>query len=87
MVIHQIITNSPTDKELFLRLKYFSPFDIKRIPESILISAYQECLGLDIANATLKEGIHFTLPQLVQLFCDPQELQRGIMRMLKVYEE
>jgi hypothetical protein len=67
----------------YVELRYFSPFDIHKIPERILEIVHEQATGM-----TLRKGQHdhdphqLTLPELLLAICDEVELKNGIRKEL-----
>jgi len=62
----------------FVELKYFSPFDINKIPYSILEDVYYLVSG----EFNVPSFHTLTLPELLVLLCDETELRNGIRKEL-----
>jgi len=65
--------------ETLVELKYFSPFDLNLIPESVLKQVHFAAFGMAYKrepSTTL--GIHETLT----ILCDPWELKQGCRKAL-----
>lgn len=68
--------------ESYVELRFFSPFDINRIPYRILESVHKRALAVAYEPP---EGIALTLPELLLAICDEEELKNGIRKELIAY--
>ncbi len=68
----------------YVELRFFSPFDINKIPERILESVHEKALGV-IWGRELPDQHQLTLPELLLAICDEEELLNGIRKELIEY--
>jgi len=65
--------------ESYVELRFFSPFDINKIPERILEIVHEQAIG----NPAPPPAQHqLTLPELLLAICDEVELKNGIRKEL-----
>ena len=67
----------------YVELRYFSPFDIHKIPERILEIVHEQATGMTLRKEPHDLDPHqLTLPELLLAICDEVELKNGIRREL-----
>ena len=76
---------SRNSKKSFIELKYFSPFDINRIPVDVLQSVYKNFFGMPYEGSRSIDGlmiIEHTLPDLLLIMYDLNGLKNDIRKEL-----
>jgi hypothetical protein len=72
--------------ESYVELRFFSPFDIHKIPYRILESVYHHATGMSLRKEQHDRDPHqLTLPELLLAICDEVELKNGIRKELIKY--
>lgn len=68
----------------YVELRYFSPFDIHKIPDRILEAVHEQAVG---AIWGQEQPLHhqLALPELLLVICDEVELKNGIRKELIKY--
>jgi hypothetical protein len=67
----------------YVELKYFSPFDIQKIPYHILEIVHEQATGMTLRKDPHDLDPHqLTLPELLLAICDEVELKNGIRKEL-----
>ena len=72
-----------SEVETFVRLKYFSPFDINKVPETVLLQVHFATFGLAYKHGS--PAAAFSLQDTLTLLCDEWELERGCRKALIEY--
>jgi len=64
----------------YVELRYFSPFDIHKIPERILEIVHEQAIG--VVYERIPDQHQLTLPEWLSAVCDETELMNGIRKEL-----
>lgn len=70
---------SSTPSESYVELRYFSPFDIHKIPTRILEAVHEQAIGRPHDDL---EPHQLTLPDLLLVICNYEELKNAIRKEL-----